>query len=412
MKKSNLIIFLSILYLSSCYPFCSYEKPEAILHESNEFDYCLNKTSQEQIDVLINFYNSLDGDNWNLNRNWLNFSTSVCNWDGIQCDEECNVNQFYMYSNNLRGFLPDLRNLTHLGSILLRCNFIYGGIEHFGDMVNLNFININSNEIYESMPNLFQLKNLMLLDFSNNHIFGNIDEKLPDSMYLQTLSLRKNNLSGSIPNKIGNYDYLTSLIMDHNNFVGSIPILKNTRLVYISLNNNNLSGIIPEELFDMKFLGHIDLSENNLSGTIPKKWNDLKILREFMLNNNFLEGEFFMKSETLIKTINVSHNNLTGYLNNTKTLAKNLILSNNNFMGEINIENLGTVNFLDIRYNQNMKSNLDHLLLKEIFEPIDVYTIQDNQICNCVKTKYDETFILSDPQYFDYLYCKNIPSFF
>lgn len=37
----------------------------------------LNKISHEQIDVLLDFYDSLNGENWIIQGNWLNMSVSV-----------------------------------------------------------------------------------------------------------------------------------------------------------------------------------------------------------------------------------------------------------------------------------------------------------------------------------------------
>lgn len=387
-------------------------EPYVSVTPSKLADQCLNKTPQTQINVLLDFYDSLNGQNWIIQDNWLNMSVSVCSWSGIICDSECNITQIFMTANNLKGLLPQLVDLPALTVISLLCNHIKGGITQFSNMTQLSFINMDGNEINEELPELSKLVNLTLLDLGKNRITGTIDDSiLPNSVYLQTLNLGDNKLTGTLPITINNYSYLLNLLLNNNNFSGNIPELNLPKLQWLSLANNNLSGTIPPSIFS-KHLHNLDLSNNQLSGEIPDSWRELKFLKYLYLNNNLLSGSFKTSNNYFPhNTINLSNNKLSGIIKNLINFqVDTLILSNNNFSGDIGT-NFATISYLDIRNNYYMKSTMNNTALKEAFTPLDVYTIQDNLICNCVKIRFASptlSVLLSDPQYLNYLYCKNI----
>ena len=405
----RLFFFLCLFSIYLCAFKCPTVEPYiSQVHIDNR---CLNKTSQDQINVLLDFYSSLNGQNWILRGNWLNMSVSVCDWGGITCDSGCNIIQFAMYANNLKGTLPSLTNLTKLDNIALLCNYIEGGISQFSDMPQLTFININSNEINEVLPSLSQSINLLLLDLGGNHITGTIDyTTLPNSVYLQTLILCDNKLDGNIPTMLNNYKYLVNLLLNNNNFTGAIPDFDSSLLQLLSLSNNNLVGSIPSSIFS-KHLINLDLSNNQLSGDIPNSWCNLKLLQDLYLNNNLLSGNFNTSGNYIsCRIIDVSDNRLSGTIDNINTFqVDTLNLSNNNFSGDIGI-NFSAISYLDIRNNYDMRSNMDENSLKCAFIPVDIYTIQDDLICNGVKIRLVPytSVLLSDPQYLNYLYCKNI----
>merc|ERR1711865_211943 len=92
---------------------------------------------------------------------WLNKETSVCEWEGITCnnvDEMTLVRKIELRSRNIRGSIP---------------------IE------------------------LCKLQNLTVIDLRNNSIDGDIPNGLSQLQHLRKISLEDNKLNGSIPIEIG-----------------------------------------------------------------------------------------------------------------------------------------------------------------------------------------------------------------
>ncbi|KAL0920544.1 hypothetical protein M5K25_009686 [Dendrobium thyrsiflorum] len=88
----------------------------------------------------------------------------------------------------------------------------------------------------------------------------------------------------------------------------------------ISLSNNRLTGGIPDELCEIEGLDiALDLSRNMLTGPIPVKISKLGKLSVLDLSYNNLDGSLAELAglDNLI-SLNVSNNNFTGYLPDTK----------------------------------------------------------------------------------------------
>lgn len=129
------------------------------------------------------------------------------------------------------------------------------------------------------------------LQLQNMGLEGVIDvdvlAKLP---HLRTMSFMNNNFEGSLPN-------LTKL-----------PALKS---VYLS--NNKFTGEIPANAFvGMSSLKKVHLANNKFSGPIPASLAILPRLKELMLENNEFEGDIPQFTPGLIRTLNLSHNQLVG----------------------------------------------------------------------------------------------------
>lgn len=73
--------------------------------------------------VLIEFYNATNGEEWRNKTNWLT-NSSICSWFGIRCSVvEDRVNCLLLPNNRLSGVLPSsLSNLTLLAVIDLSSN--------------------------------------------------------------------------------------------------------------------------------------------------------------------------------------------------------------------------------------------------------------------------------------------------
>jgi hypothetical protein len=372
---------------------------------------CTTSNSLELI-ALTSIYRSMGGDYWTLKGNWLNMSMSVCSWGGIQCDYNCNVVSIYIVHNNVTGSFPkEIVNLTKLSNVYMMCNFITGGLKNFIGLNKIYEFNLRSNGIFESMidPNNFPLVFNFVLSY--NYIIGTVpDINLPG---LGNLELSYNNLTGPMPNIYNSTNYLT-VQLNNNNFYGTIPTFNIGKLSYLDLSNNQLSGTIPKEIFTNDQLYYLGLNNNNLSGQIPIHWQFLGKLTYVYLNNNMLSGTLSWPSDSIrsdrYEFIDISNNQLSGQVIIPYVTINFLILSNNKFDGDI--INDGIVYYIDIRGNNEMitKKYLNGLLI-----PIELYAIYENLLCNYVKTNIPyrnfETIILSDPTYYNYVFCQAFTMF-
>ena len=87
----------------------------------------------ETYNALYSFYNSTNGKNWTTtcNSNWTFTSNSqpcVDEWNGITCNNECQIIEISLSNCNLQGFLPtELGYLENMRQLLLQgiyCNII------------------------------------------------------------------------------------------------------------------------------------------------------------------------------------------------------------------------------------------------------------------------------------------------
>ena len=257
-----------------------------------------------EYDALANFYNSLNGDNWLMNDNWMDTTYhSVNDWLGITVNNG-HVTEIYFgpYENyNLNGSIPNsIGDLTELQSLVIVTDNVSG----------------------ELPPRLFELTNLKNLYIAECNLSGTIPSEIRNLVNLERLGLGANNLSGTIPPEIGNLVNLERLILEENNLEGSIPeeIGDLIRVTGLSLQKNNLSGEIPSIIGNLTSLEFLGLSYNNLSGTIPETIGNLSNLKWLLLDNNQIVGplpEQLADLENLIK-IDIN-NNLIGWISNVKS---------------------------------------------------------------------------------------------
>ena len=157
--------------------------------------------------MLVELYNSTNGDNWTNKTNWLS-DRPMRDWHGVTTDAGGRVTGLYLSNHQLNGKLP-----ASLGS----------------------------------------LDNLRELHLSNNRLSGEIPAELGKLTSLKSLDLSRNQFSGAIPVEIGNLESLEWLYLSHNRLTGMIPVelagLPNLRLLRLA--GNPLTGCIPNELPDV-----------------------------------------------------------------------------------------------------------------------------------------------------------------
>ena len=245
---------------------------------------------QSDIDALREFYQSTGGKNWfsetpghakyDPNKTWSD-ENPVCNWYGIQVDENTQrVKYLYLSKNNLIGQLPNsIKQLDALVSIDLKSNDLSEEIPNtIGELYNLEYLMLGMNNLSGPIPtSLGNLSNLKWLSLRSNELHGGIPEQLKNLSELQILWLNFNNLSEEIPLWIGDLSKLEYLWLNYNNLTGPIPLGLNKliKLKELYLSDNLLTHSIQEDLGSLPEISILELGDNFFEGIIPfQNWPD------------------------------------------------------------------------------------------------------------------------------------------
>lgn len=184
-------------------------------------------------DALVKLYNSTNGSEWKLSKNWLN-STSPCEvgkiWYGISC-LHTDVIGINLENNNLNGILP-----SQIGTLTV--------LTHFS---------------------LF-----------SNSIIGRLPSEIGQFTKIQTLPLSNNQFSGSLPSQIGRLTLIGHNVSLHNNlFTGSVPSeigLLDRLSVGFSLKSNRFNNSLPSQIGKLlRIDSDFDISENGFSLHVPSE---------------------------------------------------------------------------------------------------------------------------------------------
>ncbi len=371
--------------------------------------------------ALESFYNSTNGVYWLNNKNWI-ATSNYCQWYGIDCDSDCNVNQITLIANNLTGILPifpegSLNSLTYL---YLQNNNLYAGIGGLYNLKNLQVIEVRINLFNEEIdPNVFSLMpKLIYIDLSSNYFYGQIP---PLSPIIQSVYLWNNSLSGEFP-KINIYDsYLINAIdINRNQIGGELPedFDKLSNLSILNIHYNNFTGKLPDSLH-LTNLTLIDISYNHFTGSIPKSYVKLTILKSFFANNNQLSDGldiiYWMSKLTAVEIIN----------NNFQEIREDFLLSplqvflarNNSLSGKLFLSISTNLLVVDISLNKNLTAKIDGDNLIAEFNDDNLRFIGESNL-KIDKQSSDEyicqnvllwnTLYITDPEFFNYKNCKLI----
>ena len=234
---------------------------------------CAPEDSLEDREVLVELYDTLDGENWTNNTNWLT-ERPIREWYGVINDASGRVTGLVLDWNGLTGEIPTrLGRLSNLKRLELGNNRLTGEIpKELGRLSNLESLLLHSNRLTGEIPKeLVSLSNLEALVFSSNRLTGEIPKGLVSLTNLKALTLDDNQLTGEIPTGLGNFTNLELLALSYNQLSGKIPAeLGNlSNLAILFLGHNRLTGEIPGKLGLLSNLGTLDLTNNLLTGKIP-----------------------------------------------------------------------------------------------------------------------------------------------
>ena len=255
---------------------------------------CAPEDSFDDREVLVQLFNSLDGENWTNNTNWLT-ERPIREWYGVISDASGRVTGLVLDWNGLTGEIPTrLGNLSNLEILALHSNRLTGNIPvELGSLSNLEILTLNSNRLAGETPTeLGSLSNLEILALSSNKLTGEIPTELSSLSNLKTLVLDANQLTGEIPEELGNLPNLELLALSDNRLTGEIPKelgnLSNLRTLFLAI--NQLTGEIPSELGSLTNLTRLELAWNHLTGKIPEELGNLSNLDTLSLFENQLSG--------------------------------------------------------------------------------------------------------------------------
>lgn len=234
-----------------------------------------NLTDQELIEryALVHIYNSVGGDDWTNNNQWLS-ENHACGWYGVTCSKDMLVTDLMLGNNGLIGYLPtDLSLLTNLFLISLENNDLQGTIpSQISKLRNLSKLLLHANFLSGDLPSeLGALKELTTIDVRANFLYGEIPKEVYSMVRLRMLALGSNFLSGTLSTSVGELTALEDLDLQIGKLSGTIPteLGELTRLTNLALGLNQLSGTIPWELGLLESLDVLDINSNLLTGFLP-----------------------------------------------------------------------------------------------------------------------------------------------
>lgn len=277
----------------------------------------------------------------------------------------CYLEYISVGDNSFVGSFPTfLFMISSLRMVSLGGNKFSGHIElgNTSSSSNLDSLFLGDNEFVGKIPqSLSRFSHLRELHLTNNNISGPIPQSIPER--LRHLDLSYNNFMGPIPEYISEFLSVSYLDLSHNHFIGSVPkSLSKLNLFYLGLSNNKLEGEVPgffvmwevvlaqnafssfgkswEALNDSE-VSVLDLNSNSIGGPFPNWICKLRSLRILNLSNNLFVGSIpqclrnsigylrvlilhhncfngiipdIFSNATMLKTVDVSHNQLEGKL--------------------------------------------------------------------------------------------------
>ncbi|KAK9116813.1 hypothetical protein Sjap_015760 [Stephania japonica] len=319
---------------------------------------------QDQVDALLAWKRSLTFLYGNTPLNSWRTET-VCDWEGITCDDMGRLVMIDLHSRSLKGNLENFNfsSFPDLLSLNLGGNLLNGSIpSQIGNLTKLTMLDLSYNDLIGSLPqSIGQLKSLRSLDLSYNKLVGSLPQSIGQLKSLRYLDLSINKLIGPIPATIGNMTKLEYLELSSNQLAGSLTqsIGQLYSLHYLDLSINKLIGSIPATIGNMTNVQEIGLSSNQLVGSLPQSIGQLKSLSSLDLSSNYLTGPIPTTIGTMLNLsqLHLSSNQLVGSIPQSigqlKSL-RSLDLSSNQLVGSIpqSIGQLKYLFYLDLSSNQ------------------------------------------------------------
>ncbi|KAE9591481.1 hypothetical protein Lal_00038989 [Lupinus albus] len=169
------------------------------------------------------------------------------------------------------------------------------------------------------------------IELSGLGLNGTLGYLLSDLMSLRKLDLSDNKIHDTIPYQLP--PNLTSMNLARNKLSGNLPYSFSamTSLNYLNVSNNVLSMTIGDIFQTLSDLGTMDLSFNNFYGDLPLSFASLSNISSLFLQNNRLSGSLVALVGLPLDTLNVAHNNFSGWIPHELSSIGNFIYDGNSF---------------------------------------------------------------------------------
>eukprot|EP00574_Skeletonema_japonicum_P000786 CAMPEP_0201742372 /NCGR_PEP_ID=MMETSP0593-20130828/47287_1 /ASSEMBLY_ACC=CAM_ASM_000672 /TAXON_ID=267983 /ORGANISM="Skeletonema japonicum, Strain CCMP2506" /LENGTH=1187 /DNA_ID=CAMNT_0048236725 /DNA_START=179 /DNA_END=3742 /DNA_ORIENTATION=- len=240
-----------------------------------------NPTSiEDEMEALIDFYESCAGNYWTSNEAWVKENYGHCEWYGIKCHPETgSVVSISLGSNNVQCVVEGLfDSLPNLSSLSLNSNPLRGfDFKLLEQSQSLKELNLDATGI-SSIEGIHHSSSLEAISLRFNNLRQIAELSMVSS--LKNIRVSHNQLS-SLPS-FDNLQNLQTIIADNNKISGGLDgISFPPNLSFLDLSNNAISSV-PSTTFSAVPSSaslHIDLSENKID-SLPYdlcdkgKWND------------------------------------------------------------------------------------------------------------------------------------------
>ncbi|KAI3958234.1 hypothetical protein MKW92_030160 [Papaver armeniacum] len=217
---------------------------------------------------------------------------------------------------DLKFHIPvQLVNLTSLSILDLSYCDLQGSVPYLPQLAKFD-VSRNS-DLRPDLTRMFQHKwpKLQTLSISYANASGSIPDSISNAPLLVNLDAYICGIEGSLPSSIYNLSQLRSLDLSSNSITGYVhsSISNLTFLRTLDLSYNVLQGSIPKSICEMFSLQELRLSNNNITGFIPSCLTNLKNLTKFRVDGNSIEGTVSLISfiNSSLKVLDLSSNRLT-----------------------------------------------------------------------------------------------------
>jgi len=237
-----------------------------------------------QRSALQSLFLDLRGDQWYEIQGWLEIENdgpieeedpssssaagiSYCNWFGIECNDDGDVESIELWFNNLSGTITT----------------------EVGQLKSLKKLNLSNNIITGALPSeLGLLSKLTKVKLNGNSLTSSVPTSLVQLTSLSEIYLGQNDLTGTLPMELGVYPSLIRFQLHYNRFKGTIPSEYGNliKLHDFSLKQNSLTGTIPSELGRLLVAESMTFGENSLEGTMPEELCEISIRNGGILKIN------------------------------------------------------------------------------------------------------------------------------
>lgn len=284
-----------------------------------------------------------------------------------------NLQYFHLSYLGFQGKISRrIANLTNLVSLDLSYNEFNGSIPRsIGTLCSLRFISLQQNKFSHELSELLDnfsgcvKDSLIFLNLRSSNISGRFTNHIANMRNLQTLYLQSNSIFGPIPESIGNLSSLELIDLSHNEINETLPKSMGSlsSLQVLKISYNRMEGIISEVHFaNLMNLRYLDMSGNNLTlvflvGWIPPfnltqirlrschvgpkfpKWlKSQNSVDSIDLSNTGISDtvpNWFWNLSTTYSFLNLSHNQLSGRIQNIVLNIKFVYLGSNKFHGNL-----------------------------------------------------------------------------